>query len=112
MDTVYWINHMTQIVIFIWCVLFGNAEGDKQPRKLMVTQSFCIYVLATLIMYMIATNNYYLSDWIRQVLPILSVLWEPPLSTVKPNKQTRIFIGKQRDIHKDDMVNISGFYRL
>ena len=37
------------------------------------------------------------------------------LSTVKLNKQMKrkhLFISKQRDIHKDHIENISGFYRL
>ena len=39
--------------------VFGNAEGDKQPYNLKsYPKLLYILVLATLIMYMLATNNY------------------------------------------------------
>ena len=75
-------------------------------------------------MYMIATkimNNTWstprLGEWIRQVLLILSVCWEPLLSTVKPKKQIKrnthvSLVNNVTNIHKDYIVYISGFYQL
>ena len=46
---------------------------------------------------------------------MISVFWEPAINseTKQANQtQTRMLIGKQRDIHKDHIVTISGFYRF
>ena len=73
-------------------------------------------------MYMIAIKNINNTlvhrvceiEFVRYYLFSLSV--ESPLSTVKPRKQIKrnahVSLFKQRDIHKDHIVNISGFYQL
>ena len=110
-------THVTRCVrryIHTMCVIWECWRRQTITQIKGYPKILYILVLATLILYMIAIKNINntlihrvcQTEFVRYYL--FSVFWEPPLSTVIPNKQIVICVI----CIKDHIVNISGFYCL